>query len=305
MPGRPARKKRAEDPGKDETDRPRRAADLALAAGFGGGGGLATLAFVGSAEDLSSAAVGLGFGGGLLLGLAPWRRLRRWLDPRLARRPANGLHLGLAAGLVFVFVFTGQCELQQVAAPEALPALPEAMAAGLLGLWSAFFLCAARRPGRGASASGGHAEAEIEPGAALRPGGASLCLGAAFGVGCFLGSVVLTALHGGAPDWGDARYGGGAALGVAATFALWRWVGRRVRSSGPPGAWRPVLPGFLAGGVTVAGLVGWAWLEGPLGGSVFWIEDLVASGVHGVWNACLLGFGFGFLIPDRAPAPRP
>lgn len=282
----------------------RRTADLVLAAGFGGGGGLATLAFVGGAEDLSSAAVGLGFGAGLLLGLAPWRRLRRWLDPRLARRRANGSSLGLAAGLVFVLVFTGQCELQQIAAPEALPHLPEAMAAGLLGLWSAFFLGAARRPGHPAE-SLRNTDASADPGPRQRPGGASLGLGAAFGVGCFLGIVLLMAAHGGAPGWEDVRYAGGAAAGVAATFPLWRWVGRRVRFSCPSGAWRPVLPGFLAGVVTVAGLAAWAYLEGPLLGSASWIPEVVASGIHGVWNACLLGIGFGPLIPDRTSAPRP
>lgn len=281
-----------------------RAADLVLAAGFGGGGGLATLAFLEFMDDLSSVAAGLGFGLGLLLGLAPWRRLRRGLDPRLERRPATRLPLGLAAGLVFVFVFTAQCELLTSSAPEALPHLPETMAAGVLGLWSAFFLAIARRTGPGAPERPGSADAEAAPGRRRRRGGASLAIGAAFGVGCFLGGAVLTATQGGAIGWGDARHAAGAGAAVAAAFPLWRWVGRRVPLSAPPGDWRPVLAGLLAGAVTVAGIGAWGYFDDLFLGSNFWIEELVAAAIHGVWNACLLGIGFGHLIPGRAPAPR-
>lgn len=270
----------------------RHAADLALAAGFGGGAALATLAALWGEDGPSLPGVALGFGAGLLLGLAPWRRLRRWLDPRLARRPAHWPPLGLAAGLVFVFVFTGQCELQEASAPEIAPYLPEMMAAGLLGLWSAFFLGVT--PDRPSEAS-----------LALTPGSAALGLGATFGAGSLLGLGALSLIYGGAPDWGDARYAAGLTAGVSLGFLPWRWVRRRLGSSRPAGVLRPVLPGAVAGLVTVAGLVGYAHFQGSFFTSGGWDDELLGNAVRGLWNACLLGFGFGHLIPDRAPAPRP
>lgn len=285
----------------------RHAADLALAAGFGGGGGLATLALFRGDDGPSLPAVALGFGAGLFLGLAPWRRLRRWLDDRLARRPAHWPRLGFASGLVFLFVFTGQCELQEVSAPAAAPWLPFGLAAGLLGLWSAFFLAAApppQPPGR-----------EGATGTNLAPGlrGTTLGLGAAFGLGSLASASALSLVYGGAPGWSEVREAAGLGAGVLVGFPAWRWVGRRFRFPGPAasrhpfhaGSVRCLLVGFLAGGVTVAALAGWTTWAWSLFHPAPWHEELLGNTIRGLWNACLLGCGFGFLIPDRAPAPRP
>ena len=283
------------------------AADLALAAGFGGGGGLATLALFRGDDGPSLPAVALGFGAGLFLGLVPWRRLRRWLDTRLARRPAHWTSLGLAAGLVFVFVFTGQCELQEVSAPAAAPWLPFALAAGLLGLWSAFFLAAAPPP----EPPGG----EGSTGTNLAPGlrGTTLGLGAGFGLGSLAGASALSLLYGEAPGWSEVREAAGLGAGVLVGFPASRWVGRRFRFAAPAVSGRPLpagsvrrlFVGFLAGGVTVAALAGWTTWAWSLFHPTPWHEELVGNIIRGLWNACLLGFGFGHLIPDRRPARRP
>lgn len=281
----------------------RGAADLALAAGFGGGGGLATLALFRGDDGPSLPALTLGFGAGLLLGLTPWRRLRRWSDGRLARNPAHWPRLGFASGLIFLFVFTGQCELQEVSAPAAAPWLPVALAAGLLGLWSAFFF-AATRPPRPPGAGG-------TTGTNLAPvlGRATLGLGAAFGLGSLVSAIVLSLIYGGAPGWSEVREAAGLGAGVLVGFPVWRWVAGRLRFPAATASRRPALAGFvvgfLAGVVTVAGLVGWTQFAWSVFRPAPWHEELLGNACLGLWNACLLGIGFGPLIRERAAAPRP
>jgi len=115
---------------------------LLLAAGFGVGGGLMTFVIVGGEEpaDFSSWAVGAGLAAGLLPGLLLFARARRWLDDR-ARRSGNWSLLGFAAGVVFLFVLDAQCNVMMDGpSPEAAPWLRQVLAAGLVGLWTAFFL---------------------------------------------------------------------------------------------------------------------------------------------------------------------
>lgn len=115
---------------------------LLLAAGFGVGGGLMTFVLLGGeeADDFSSWAVGAGLAAGLLPGLLLFARPRRWLDDR-ARRSGNWSLLAFAAGVVFIFVLDAQCNvLMDGPSPEAAPWLKQVLAAGLVGLWTAFFL---------------------------------------------------------------------------------------------------------------------------------------------------------------------
>lgn len=115
---------------------------LLLATGFGVGGGLMTfLLLVGEEPNgFSSWAVGAGLAAGLFAGLLFLARARRWLDAR-AGRSGNWSLLAFAAGVVFLFVLDAQCSvLWDGPSPEAAPWLKEVLAAGIVGLWTGFFL---------------------------------------------------------------------------------------------------------------------------------------------------------------------
>ena len=116
---------------------------LLLAAGFGIGGGLMTFAIVGGEEqnEFWSWAVGAGLAAGLFPGLLLFAGARRWLDARALRRPGNRSLIAFAAGVVFLFVLYAQCSvLDSGPSPEAAPWLNHALASGIVGLWTAFFL---------------------------------------------------------------------------------------------------------------------------------------------------------------------
>lgn len=123
---------------------------LLLAAGFGIGGGLMTFVIVGGEEqsEFRSWAVGAGLAAGLFPGLLFFARARRWLDDRLLGRFGNWLVFAFIAGVIFLFVFDAQCNVMMDGpSPEAAPWLGRALAAGIVGLWTAVFLApAAEKP---------------------------------------------------------------------------------------------------------------------------------------------------------------
>lgn len=112
---------------------------LLLAAGFGTSGGLMTFVLAGG--EFTSWAVGAGLAAGLFPGLVLFAPARRRLDARALRRPRNRSLFAFAAGAVFLCVLDTQCNvLMDGPSPEAAPWLREVLAAGIVGLWTAFFL---------------------------------------------------------------------------------------------------------------------------------------------------------------------
>ena len=130
--------------GKSRNGASRKLRDRLLpAVGFGIGGGVVTFVLAGGEgpNDFSGWATGAGLAAGLFPGLVLFARARRWLDDRLLRRSGNWLIFAFTAGVVFLFVFDAQCNVMMDGPqPEAAPWLSQSLAAGIVGLWTAFFL---------------------------------------------------------------------------------------------------------------------------------------------------------------------
>lgn len=124
---------------------------------------------------------------------------------------------------------------------------------------------------------------------------ATLSLGVWFGVGVFTATAVLALPE---TDWeGAVLYGIGCACGVSGGFPLFRRLTVRRRSRFAGGAAYPVALGVAVGAATVTAVWGWANYMGHFGTA--WADIVVAAVSLGLWNALVLGFGFGHLFHEK------
>ena len=122
----------------------------------------------------------------------------------------------------------------------------------------------------------------------------TFCLSGGFGAGAGLGILADSAVYG-ELDWrGAALYALGVAAGVLIGFPVWRRAGRRLGSWFDRRTRNAILLGLAAGIALVLAL--WAWWSVqslPAPGAAPWLPDAVAAMVLGLWNAFLLGIGWG------------
>lgn len=124
---------------------------------------------------------------------------------------------------------------------------------------------------------------------------ATLSLGVCFGVGVFVAMALLTPT---ATDWeGAVLYGIGSAGGVSVGFPLFRRLAVRWRSRFVGGSAYPFVVGAPVGAATVTAVWGWANFMGFFGSS--WPDTVLEALLLGLWNALILGFGFGHLFRER------
>lgn len=122
---------------------------------------------------------------------------------------------------------------------------------------------------------------------------APLPLGVWFGVGAFAAMAILSAPE---TDWDDAvLYGISTACGIFVGFPVVHRLasGLRHRFAGGSSAY-PVALGAAVGAVTVTAVWGWANFMGFWGQS--WTDTVLGALILGLWNALVLGLGFGHLF---------
>lgn len=123
------------------------------------------------------------------------------------------------------------------------------------------------------------------------PREATLSLGVWFGVGAFAAMAILSAP---ATDWYDAvLYGVSTACGICVGFPMFRRLASGLRRRFAGGSAYPVALGVVVGAATVTAVWGWANFMGFWGQS--WTDTVIGALILGVWNALVLGLGFGHL----------
>ena len=221
---------------------------------------------------------GFGLTAGMLIGAAMVRRVGRRFDPWFRRQRRRWTVLGLISGFGFMVLVTVSFTLSRIPFVDGGSVVSQVIQFVCLGLWTSLVL------GLGF----GHNPA-------MYPSRRNvLGLGAGFGVGGGLGVIVLDATHGKYSLGFAAVYGLGLAAAVLATFPVWRRVGEWLGPWLLHRARNAALLGLASGAAVAAGLGGWwklQWL--PLPETVSWLSDVLAASALGLWNAFLLGIGFG------------
>lgn len=123
---------------------------------------------------------------------------------------------------------------------------------------------------------------------------ATLSLAVCFGVGVFAAMTILTQPS---TDWeGAVLYGIGNACGISVGFPVFRRLAVRLRSVFSGGAY-PAAVGVLVGAATGAAVWGWVNFVDIIRHS--WPDTVLEALLLGLWNALVLGLGFGHLPEGR------